>query len=193
MVRSPGSCPGSSRLRPGPNSTAGFGSAGAPLAAARARPSSRASLSLGPRRGRRPLRASAHRSVLTFPAHRRDAAARLRRAARFRQVPARAPRRGRGGRGTDRGRPARRRPQHGGARGERRRTGTRGLAGPGRTARTALVLAPLVGVIAAVQLAQHHAWLALSVLVGLAVIVAVEPLARSLVALTTPDAPFAQR
>jgi hypothetical protein len=36
------------------------------------------------------------------------------------------------------------------------------------TARTALVLFPVVGVIAAMQLAQHHAWLALTMLVGLA-------------------------
>jgi hypothetical protein len=37
----------------------------------------------------------------------------------------------------------------------------------------ALVLVPVVGGIAAVQLAQHHAWPELAVLVGLALIVAV--------------------
>jgi Zn-dependent protease with chaperone function len=47
------------------------------------------------------------------------------------------------------------------------------------TARASLVLVPLVGVIAAVQLAQHHAWAALAMLVGLALIVAVEPLAQA--------------
>jgi STE24 endopeptidase len=49
------------------------------------------------------------------------------------------------------------------------------------TARAALVLVPVVGVIAAVQLAQHHAWLALAMLVGLAFIVAVQPLAQAAV------------
>jgi Zn-dependent protease with chaperone function len=49
------------------------------------------------------------------------------------------------------------------------------------TARASLVLVPVVGVIAAVQLAQHHAWAALAVLVGLALIVAVEPLAQAAV------------
>jgi STE24 endopeptidase len=47
------------------------------------------------------------------------------------------------------------------------------------TARASLVLVPVVGVIAAVQLAQHHAWFALTMLVGLALIVAVEPLAQA--------------
>jgi STE24 endopeptidase len=47
------------------------------------------------------------------------------------------------------------------------------------TARASLVLVPVVGVIAAVQLAQHDAWFALSMLAGLAVIVAVEPLAQA--------------
>jgi STE24 endopeptidase len=47
------------------------------------------------------------------------------------------------------------------------------------TARASLVLVPVVGVIAAVQLAQHHAWAALSMLVGLALIIAVEPLAQA--------------
>jgi Zn-dependent protease with chaperone function len=49
------------------------------------------------------------------------------------------------------------------------------------TARAALVLVPVVGVIAAVQLAQQHAWLALTMLVGLAFIVAVQPLAQAAV------------
>jgi Zn-dependent protease with chaperone function len=46
------------------------------------------------------------------------------------------------------------------------------------TARAALVLVLMVGVIAAVQLAQHHAWLALAMLIGLALVVAVQPLAQ---------------
>jgi hypothetical protein len=49
------------------------------------------------------------------------------------------------------------------------------------TARPALVLVPLVSVIAAVQPALHHAWLALTMLVGLALIVGVEPLAQAAV------------
>jgi Zn-dependent protease with chaperone function len=49
------------------------------------------------------------------------------------------------------------------------------------TARTALVLVPVVGVIAGVQLAQHQAWLPLAVLVGLALVVGVQPLAEAAV------------
>ncbi|HYS36250.1 MAG TPA: M48 family metalloprotease, partial [Pseudonocardiaceae bacterium] len=45
------------------------------------------------------------------------------------------------------------------------------------TARAALLLVPLVGVVAGVQLVQHHAWLPLAVLVGLALVVGVQPLA----------------
>jgi Zn-dependent protease with chaperone function len=55
----------------------------------------------------------------------------------------------------------------------------RAIVGHVPTARDALVLVPVVGVIAAVQLAQHHAWLPLAALVGLALIVAVEPLAQA--------------
>jgi Zn-dependent protease with chaperone function len=47
------------------------------------------------------------------------------------------------------------------------------------TARASLVLVPVVGVIAAVQLAQHHAWFALTMLIGLGFIVAVQPLAQA--------------
>jgi STE24 endopeptidase len=47
------------------------------------------------------------------------------------------------------------------------------------TARASLVLVPVVGVIAAVQLGQHHAWAALAMLVGLGFIVAVQPLAQA--------------
>jgi STE24 endopeptidase len=49
------------------------------------------------------------------------------------------------------------------------------------TSRAALVLVPVVGVIAAVQLAQQHAWPELTMLVGLALIVAVQPLAQAAV------------
>jgi STE24 endopeptidase len=49
------------------------------------------------------------------------------------------------------------------------------------TARAALVLVPVVGGIAAVQLAQHHAWLPLTVLAGLGLVVAVQPLAQAAV------------
>jgi Zn-dependent protease with chaperone function len=47
------------------------------------------------------------------------------------------------------------------------------------TARASLVLVPVVGVIAAVQLGQHHAWAALAMLVGLGFIVAVQPLVQA--------------
>ena len=43
------------------------------------------------------------------------------------------------------------------------------------TARAALVLAPLIGVVAAAQAVQHHAWLVLSVLVGLFLVAVVQP------------------
>ena len=49
------------------------------------------------------------------------------------------------------------------------------------TARAALVLVPVVGMIAAVHLAQHHAWLPLAALVGLALIVAAQPMAEAAV------------
>jgi Zn-dependent protease with chaperone function len=45
------------------------------------------------------------------------------------------------------------------------------------TARAALLLVPVVGVVAAVQLVQRHVWLSLAVLVGLALVVGVQPLA----------------
>ena len=45
------------------------------------------------------------------------------------------------------------------------------------TARAALVLVPVVGVVAAVQLAQHHAWPPLGMLIGLAAVVGAQPLA----------------
>jgi STE24 endopeptidase len=47
------------------------------------------------------------------------------------------------------------------------------------TARASLALVPVVGVVAAVQLGQHHAWAALAMLVGLGFIVAIEPLAQA--------------
>jgi Zn-dependent protease with chaperone function len=49
------------------------------------------------------------------------------------------------------------------------------------TARSALLLVPLVGAVAAVQMVQHHAWLSLSVLVGLALVAWVQPLADAAV------------
>jgi Zn-dependent protease with chaperone function len=45
------------------------------------------------------------------------------------------------------------------------------------TARVALLLVPVVGVVAGVQLVQRHEWLPLVVLVGLALVVGVQPLA----------------
>jgi Zn-dependent protease with chaperone function len=47
------------------------------------------------------------------------------------------------------------------------------------TARVSLVLVPVVGVVAALQLGQHHAWAALAMLVGLGFIIAVQPLAQA--------------
>jgi Zn-dependent protease with chaperone function len=49
------------------------------------------------------------------------------------------------------------------------------------TARAALVLVPVVGVVAGVQLAQQQAWAPLAVLVGLALAVGVQPLAEAAV------------
>jgi len=49
------------------------------------------------------------------------------------------------------------------------------------TARAALLLVPLVGAVAAVQTVQHHAWLSLSALVGLALVAWVQPLADAAV------------
>jgi len=45
------------------------------------------------------------------------------------------------------------------------------------TAHAALFLVPLVGAVTVVQLVQHHAWLSLSVLIGLALVAWVHPLA----------------
>ena len=45
------------------------------------------------------------------------------------------------------------------------------------TAHAALLLVPLVGAVAVVQMVQHHAWLSLSMLVGLALVAWVRPLA----------------
>jgi Zn-dependent protease with chaperone function len=49
------------------------------------------------------------------------------------------------------------------------------------TARAALVLVPVVGVIAGVQLAQQQAWVPLAVVVGLALVVGMQPLAEAAV------------
>lgn len=45
------------------------------------------------------------------------------------------------------------------------------------TAHAALLLVPLVGAVAVVQMVAHHAWLSLSVLIGLALVAWVHPLA----------------
>ncbi len=45
------------------------------------------------------------------------------------------------------------------------------------TAHAALLLVPLVGTVAVVQLVSHHAWLSLSVLIGLVLVAWVHPLA----------------
>jgi Zn-dependent protease with chaperone function len=49
------------------------------------------------------------------------------------------------------------------------------------TARAALLLVPVVSVVAGVQLVQRHAWLPLAVLVGLALVVGAQPLADAAV------------
>jgi Zn-dependent protease with chaperone function len=49
------------------------------------------------------------------------------------------------------------------------------------TAHASLLLVPLVGAVAVVQMVQHHAWLSLSVLIGLGMVAWVQPLADAAV------------